>query len=62
MEILVRASTLTSVQNRALAKAEADLYLKPPVDAFGMFDLTALEEIVELGYEYACRRLEDWQA
>ena len=60
LEILMRASTLASIQNTAEAKAEADLYLKPPVDAFSMFGMTELEQIAEIGYEYARSRLDGW--
>ena len=60
LEILTRASTLASIQNTALAKAEADLYLEPPVDNFKMFDMADLDQLVEIGYEYAAEKLKDW--
>ena len=60
LEILTRASTLASIQNAALAKSEADLYLEPPVDDFKMFDMADLDRLVDIGYEYAVERLEDW--
>jgi NTE family protein/lysophospholipid hydrolase len=60
-EILMRASTLGSVERAGSAKAEADLYLQPPVEEFGMFEVTAIDRIVEIGYEHARRRLEDWE-
>lgn len=59
-EILMRASTLASVEHAALARAEADLYLKPPVDGFAMFEMTAIDRIVEIGYRHARSRLEGW--
>ncbi len=60
LEILVRSSLLGSVQNTAAARAEADLFLKPPVGKFGMFNMRALDQLAEVGYRYARRRLEDW--
>ena len=60
LEILVRSSTLASVQNVELAKAEADLYLKPPVEEFGMFNMIELDRIAEISYEYAKGALEEW--
>ncbi|MDH3402454.1 MAG: cyclic nucleotide-binding domain-containing protein [Acidobacteriota bacterium] len=60
MSILMRASTLASVQNERLARWQADLYLKPPVDRFGLFEMSAIDEIVELGYRYACEKLAAW--
>jgi len=56
-EILMRASTLGSIQNTEMAKSQADLYINPPLDEFGTFDLKELDKIVEAGYLDACRQL-----
>ncbi len=60
LEILLRSSLLGSVQNTAVARAEADLYLKPPVGKYAMFNLHVLDQLVEIGYDYTRRQLEDW--
>ncbi len=60
-EILLRSSLLGSVQNTAAAKAEADLFLKPPVGKYGMFNMHVLDQLVEVGYQYTRKQLEDWQ-
>ena len=62
LEILTRASTLPSVRQTALAKRDADLYLEPPVGQFKMFDMSELDQLAEIGYEYAKERLSDWQS
>lgn len=59
-EILVRSSLLASAQNTAAAKAEADLFLRPPVGEFGMFEVRAIDRLAEIGYRYTRERLEDW--
>ncbi len=60
-EILLRSSTLASAQNAEAARAEADLYLKPPVSRFNMFGVAELERLVEIGYEHAIEHLGDWE-
>ncbi len=62
LEILVRSSLLGSAQQAAAAEAEADLYLRPPVDEFRMFDVKAIDRLAEIGYRYARERLEGWDA
>jgi CRP-like cAMP-binding protein/predicted acylesterase/phospholipase RssA len=59
-QILSRAATLASVQNAASARPQADLYLDLPVDGFNMFDVNALERIVEIGYRHARERIAEW--
>jgi CRP-like cAMP-binding protein/predicted acylesterase/phospholipase RssA len=59
-QILTRSTTLASVQNAAVAQAQADLYLKLPVDGFSMFDTSALEKIVEIGYRHAREKIAEW--
>lgn len=59
-QILTRSTTLMSVQNAAAAQTQADLYLKLPVDRFGMFDVGALEEIAEIGYRHAREKIAEW--
>ncbi len=60
-EILVRSSLLASARNTAAAKAEADLFLRPPVGEFSMFETKAIDRLVEIGYRYAREQLEDWR-
>lgn len=59
-QILIRATTLASAQNAASARSQADLYLDLPVGGFNMFDVTALEQIVEIGYRHAQEKIGEW--
>ena len=61
VEILLRSSLLGSAQNTAAAEAEADLFLRPPVGEFGMFEVKAIDRLVEIGYQHARERLENWR-
>ncbi len=61
IEILLRSSLLGSVRNAAAAEAEADLFLRPPVGEFGMFDVKAIDRLAEIGYRYAREQLEDFE-
>lgn len=57
-EILLRTATLASDTTLARAAAErADIYLRMPVQRYGMFDWHALDALVELGYETAMAQL-----
>jgi predicted acylesterase/phospholipase RssA len=48
--LLVRATTLTSVNQKDLLAKVADLYIKPPVDGFKLLDFDKLDSISEIGY------------
>lgn len=48
--LLVRATTLTSVNQKDLLVKIADLYIKPPVDGFKLLDFDKLDSISEIGY------------
>jgi NTE family protein len=56
-EILVRSATLTSATAMQLAAERADVYLRMPVQEFGMFDWKRIDELIERGYGEAIERL-----
>ncbi|MDX2416085.1 MAG: cyclic nucleotide-binding and patatin-like phospholipase domain-containing protein [Xanthomonadales bacterium] len=49
----------TQQQVRATGK-HADLLLRPPVRQFGLTNVSAFEQVVETGYQYAKLELEKW--
>ena len=60
--ILERTTSLSSVQQAAgLAGGGADLYLHPQLEGFGMFEVKALERIVDAGYRAAQAQLAEWK-
>ncbi len=62
MEILARSATLASVQSERASRVLADLYLKPPVDRFGIYQMRAIDKIVDIGYHHAREKLAEWEA
>jgi NTE family protein/lysophospholipid hydrolase len=60
--IIQRAFEVGSIrdQRTRLSKEAADLYLRPPVERFGLFAQKALEEIVEVGFDDAVDKLREW--
>jgi len=59
VDILMRATTLNSVRVASEVKRDADLYLHPAVESYGMLEFDAIESLVEAGYEHAMRRIEE---
>ncbi len=61
LNVILAATVLSSRQRANRVKADADLYLRPPVDRFGLLEISALEELVEVGYQYAKKEIEKWK-
>ncbi|PYQ42642.1 MAG: hypothetical protein DMF77_12240 [Acidobacteria bacterium] len=60
MRILHRTAHLGTAQAGERIRREVDLYLHPPVEKYGVFDMHALPEIAESGYQYAAREIDAW--
>jgi len=60
MRILHRTAHLGTAQAGERIRLEVDLYLHPPVEKYGVFDMHALPEIAESGYQYAAREIDAW--
>jgi predicted acylesterase/phospholipase RssA len=56
--VLMRATEAGSHQKTDEVKRDADLCLRPPIDEFGVLEFEAIDRIVEVGYRYACEKLE----
>jgi hypothetical protein len=61
--LLYRAGEVGSVHalKTQLGTRLADLYLRPPVERFGLLEWKALNQMIELGYHYAKEQLAQWQ-
>jgi len=55
--VLMRTTEASSRQKTNEVKRDADLCLRPPIDAYGILDFRAIDEIVEVGYRYAQQKL-----
>jgi predicted acylesterase/phospholipase RssA len=62
MNILTRTAVLGSVARDALARDAADLYLRMPVEPYGILEMDRIDEIVEAGYAYSRDVLEAGRA
>ena len=62
VEILERTALLGSVRDSQTSGRLADLYLRPPVDEFGMASFGAIDRLVEIGYRHALDQLDVWLA
>ncbi|OQY45525.1 MAG: hypothetical protein DRR08_29175 [Candidatus Parabeggiatoa sp. nov. 2] len=60
-EILLNATLVNSTQKAKQIKMEADFYIRPPVESFKLLEFTALEKLVEIGYQYAKSEIEKWK-
>jgi len=60
-DILTRSTILGSVSKTDEVKTNIDLYLDPPIDKFGLLEFTALQEIADIGYEYAKKEVREWK-
>ncbi len=52
-QLVFRTTMLGSISRVNTVKAIADFYLRPPVEAYGMLQFDAIDEIVDVGYRYA---------
>jgi predicted acylesterase/phospholipase RssA/CRP-like cAMP-binding protein len=59
--LLMRSAEISSVRDSKIAGSPADLYMHPPVDEISMTDFQSIDRIVQIGYEYASARLQDWK-
>jgi NTE family protein/lysophospholipid hydrolase len=58
VEVLVRSVMLGSIRRDAEALKSVDVVLRPPVERFGLLDVSRVEEIALLGYDYAKRHID----
>jgi NTE family protein len=62
MQIMTRATTVSSIENRRSVSRHADLHVVPDAAQFGPFDWEAIEAIVEAGYRSTAESLHAWEA
>ena len=57
LHIIMRTATLASADRARTVERDADLYLRPPVQEFGLLEFHRIGDIVEAAYGYAKERL-----
>jgi predicted acylesterase/phospholipase RssA/CRP-like cAMP-binding protein len=60
-DILYRAGHIGGLNQRGRTIAQADHYLEPPVAEFSMMSYRKADEIAEVGYQYAMKKIQEWQ-
>ena len=59
VDVLIRATDVSSSQKTRDVKRIADVCLRPPIDAYGVLQFESLDEIAEVGYRYAKAKLHE---
>ncbi|MDP2862490.1 MAG: cyclic nucleotide-binding and patatin-like phospholipase domain-containing protein [Desulfobacterales bacterium] len=59
--VLTRANMLGSIRQAKDAARTADYYLEPPISRYGIMEFEAIEEIVDVGYQYAGEKIDEWK-
>ncbi len=60
LDILMRTTMLSSAHRTTEVKRDVDLYLRPPIDDFGMLDFAKMDEMVDVGYRYTLTAAAGW--
>jgi NTE family protein len=60
LDIMMRTVMLSSTQNSQEVAKGVDLYLRPPIDQFTLFEWKSLEKLATAGYEFARIKLQEW--
>ena len=60
--LLTRTLMVASQRKSREVESLADFYLRPPVQTFGLTDSLRVEEIAEVGYQYAKQEIATWRA
>ena len=58
---MIRALMVASNRKSREVEKDADFYLRPPIDRFRLDDMGRVEEIAEVGYQYAKKEVTTWK-
>ena len=59
IDVLIRTTDVSSSQKTRDVKKNADVCLRPPIDAYGVLQFESLDEIAQVGYRYAKAKMEE---
>ena len=59
LRLILRTTIVSSLQVTEQVCRSSDFLFRPPVDAYGMLQFKAHDQIVEAGYRYTCERLQE---
>ena len=58
VDILVRVAGLSSMNKIKYEENISDLVLNPPLETFGLLAFSDMDQIIDLGYRYTCKMIE----
>jgi hypothetical protein len=58
---MMRALMVASNRKSREVERDAEFYLRPPIDRFRLDNLDKMEEIAEVGYQYARGEIRKWK-
>jgi predicted acylesterase/phospholipase RssA/CRP-like cAMP-binding protein len=59
LNTLYRTVTVGGIRAIDSAKSRADFCFEPPVSSFGVFEWSCIDRVIDVGYRYALRKLEE---
>jgi predicted acylesterase/phospholipase RssA len=61
LDIIYRSAIVGSRQKTEKAKLDADLTIELPLERFKFLEFESFDEIVEIGYQYGKKRIQEWK-
>jgi len=62
MAIMMRTMMIGSLHNTKVAARNADLYIRPPIEEFGLFEWRSMNQIVDAGYQFGLKKIDEWRS
>ena len=60
-DIVSRAAMISNLSNANQVKDQVEWYMDVPLDQFGMSDSKSFQRIIDTGYDFAQRKIEEWK-
>ncbi len=60
-DILMRTAELGCIHRRHQIMKDSDVYLRPPVNHYKLLDFKSIDELVDIGYNYAGKEIQKWK-
>jgi NTE family protein/lysophospholipid hydrolase len=58
-DIITQTMVVSSLYRSKMSESDTDLYFHPPVDHFGLFDFSKIDDIAEVGRRYMAGKISD---
>jgi len=61
IDVLMSSTLINSSSKANSVKQDVDVYLRPPIDNYKLLDFSKIDELIDLGYQYACSEIQQHQ-